>query len=123
MRSTRSWRCAPCTPHSGSTRPTPRRADVLIECSRCHAVFSLQDGIAAAGARFKVQCGRCLEVFETVAAPRTHPPPPPDAAQAEPALAAAAPSDPAPPLVEVASATPELVPAAGRPSTLPLERW
>src|SRR5882724_7025242 len=83
MRSTRSWRCAPCTPHSGSTRPIPRRADVLIECSRCHAVFSLQDGIAAAGARFKVQCGRCLEVFETVAAPRTHPPPPPDAAQAE----------------------------------------
>src|SRR6266478_3392575 len=27
MRSTRSWRCAPCTPHSGSTRPIPRRAE------------------------------------------------------------------------------------------------
>ena len=95
---------------------------MLIECSRCHAVFSLQDGIAAAGARFKVQCGRCLEVFETVAAPRTHPPPPPDAAQAEPALAAAAPPDPVPPLVEVASATPDPVPA-GRPSTPRLELW
>jgi len=69
---------------------------VLIECSRCHALFSLQDGIAAAGARFKVQCGRCLEVFETVAAPRTHP---------------------AAPLVEVASATPAPVPAAGAPPT------
>ncbi|HEY4882643.1 MAG TPA: zinc-ribbon domain-containing protein [Myxococcales bacterium] len=95
---------------------------MLIECSRCHAVFSLQDGIAAAGARFKVQCGRCQEVFETVAAPRTHPPPPPDATPAEPALAATAPSEPAPPLVEVASATPELVPAAGRPSTPRFER-
>jgi FimV-like protein len=96
---------------------------VLIECSRCHAVFSLQDGIATAGARFKVQCGRCLEVFETVGAPRTHPPPPPDAAPAEPALAATAPSDPAPALVEVASVTPEMVPAAGRPSTSRLEGW
>jgi predicted Zn finger-like uncharacterized protein len=79
---------------------------VLIECSRCHAVFSLQDGIATAGARFKVQCGRCLEVFETVAAPRAHPPAPPDAAPAEPALATAAP-----------------VPAAGPPSTPRLELW
>jgi len=79
---------------------------VLIECSRCHAVFSLQDGIATAGARFKVQCGRCLEVFETVAAPRAHPPAPPDAAPAEPALATAAP-----------------LPAAGPPSTPRLELW
>jgi len=75
---------------------------VLIECSRCHALFSLQNGIAAAGARFKVQCGRCLEVFETVAAPRTHP---------------------AAPLVEVASTTPAPVPAAGAPSTPRLELW
>jgi len=75
---------------------------VLIECSRCHALFSLQDGIAAAGARFKVQCGRCLEVFETVAAPRTHP---------------------AAPLIEVASTTPAPVPAAGAPSTPRLELW
>jgi len=75
---------------------------VLIECSRCHALFSLQDGIATAGPRFKVQCGRCLEVFETVAAPRT---------------------DPATPLVEVASAAPAPVPAAGAPSTPRLELW
>jgi predicted Zn finger-like uncharacterized protein len=40
---------------------------VLIECSRCHAVFSAQDGIAAAGTRFSVQCGRCQAVFEVVA--------------------------------------------------------
>jgi FimV-like protein len=96
---------------------------VLIECSRCHAVFSLQDGIATAGARFKVQCGRCLQVFETVGAPRTHPPPPPDAAPAEPARAATAPSDPASPLVEVASVTPDPVPAAGPLSTPRLELW
>jgi predicted Zn finger-like uncharacterized protein len=95
---------------------------VLIECSRCHALFSLQDGIAAAGARFKVQCGRCLEVFETVAAPRIHPPPPQDADAVE-RLAATASSDPAPPLVEVASATPAPVPAAGPPSTPRLELW
>jgi predicted Zn finger-like uncharacterized protein len=95
---------------------------VLIECSRCHALFSLQDGIAAAGARFKVQCGRCLEVFETVAAPRIHPSPPQDADAVE-RLAATASSDPAPPLVEVASATPAPVPAAGPPSTPRLELW
>jgi len=95
---------------------------VLIECSRCHALFSLQDGIAAAGARFKVQCGRCLEVFETVAAPRIHPPPPQDADAVE-RLAATASSDPVPPLVEVASATPAPVPAAGPPSTPRLELW
>jgi predicted Zn finger-like uncharacterized protein len=97
---------------------------VLIECSRCQALFSLQDGIAAAGARFKVQCGRCLEVFETVAAPRIHPPPPQDADAVERALAAAASSDPAPPLVEVSSANPAPVPAAGPPSTpRRLELW
>jgi predicted Zn finger-like uncharacterized protein len=38
-----------------------------IECSRCHAVFSVQDGIAAAGTRFSVQCGRCQAVFDVVA--------------------------------------------------------
>ena len=96
---------------------------MLIECSRCQALFSLQDGIAAAGARFRVQCGRCLEVFETVAAPRIHPPPPQDADAVERALAAAVSSDPAPPLVEVASANPAPVPAAVPASTPRLELW
>jgi len=40
---------------------------VLIECSRCRAVFSVQDGIAAEGTRFSVQCGRCQAVFDAVA--------------------------------------------------------
>ncbi|TMA90791.1 MAG: hypothetical protein E6J65_07900 [Deltaproteobacteria bacterium] len=40
---------------------------MLIECSRCHAVFSVQDGIAAEGTRFSVQCGRCQSVFDVVA--------------------------------------------------------
>ena len=46
---------------------------MLIQCSRCHAVFSLQDGVAPAGARFKVECGRCRAVFEAIAAPRSAP--------------------------------------------------
>jgi len=95
---------------------------VLIECSRCHAVFSLQDGIASAGARFKVQCGRCLEVFETIGASRAHPPPPLEAAPAAPAPAATAPSDPALSPVEVASATPDPAPT-GRPSAARFELW
>ena len=84
---------------------------MLIECSRCHAVFSLQDGIVSAGARFKVQCGRCLEVFETIGASRTHPPPPPEAAPAEIAP------------VEVAQATLEPAAAAGRPSAARFDLW
>ena len=40
---------------------------MLIECSRCHAVFSVQDGTAAEGTRFSVQCGRCQAIFEVVA--------------------------------------------------------
>ena len=60
---------------------------MLIECTRCRAVFSLQDGVAPAGSRFKVQCGRCENVFEAVAAPAATSAAPP---------AAAAPPDPAP---------------------------
>jgi len=67
---------------------------LLIECSRCRAVFSLQDGIAAAGTRFKVQCGRCLAVFEAAgpprppAAPGTAPESPDDAPAPTPAATA-----------------------------------
>jgi predicted Zn finger-like uncharacterized protein len=43
---------------------------MLIRCQRCQAVFSLQDGVAASGASFKVECGRCLQVFEAVAPKR-----------------------------------------------------
>ena len=75
---------------------------MLIECSRCHAVFSLQDGIAAAGTRFKVECGRCLAVFETAASqrPSAAPPAPQSGAQGEAPPAA----DPAPPASQGAAA-------------------
>jgi len=42
---------------------------VLIRCQRCRALYSLSDGVAPAGARFKVECGRCLLVFEAAAPP------------------------------------------------------
>ena len=48
---------------------------MLIECSSCHAVFSLQDGVAPAGARFKARCGRCHAVFEAISAPKSGPAP------------------------------------------------
>lgn len=56
---------------------------MLIECTRCHAVFSLPDGVAPAGSRFKVQCGRCEALFEAMAAPAS-------------AQQSAAPAEPAP---------------------------
>ena len=40
---------------------------MLIRCQSCQALFSLQDGVAAAGVHFKVECGRCQSVFETTA--------------------------------------------------------
>ncbi len=42
---------------------------MLIRCRKCQALYTLQDGVAAAGAAFRVECGRCLEVFEA-AGPR-----------------------------------------------------
>ena len=46
---------------------------MLIRCQSCQALFSLQDGVAAAGVGFKVECGRCLTVFEANALPRIPP--------------------------------------------------
>ena len=43
---------------------------MLIRCHSCQALFSLQDGVAAAGVGFKVECGRCLNVFEANGAAR-----------------------------------------------------
>ena len=43
---------------------------MLIRCRKCQALFSLQDGIAQGGAAFRVECGRCLEIFDAVPAPR-----------------------------------------------------
>src|SRR5260370_19867352 len=43
---------------------------MLIRCQKCQAVFWLQDGVVASGARFKVECGRCLQVFEASAPTR-----------------------------------------------------
>jgi len=42
---------------------------MLIRCQRCQALFSLQDGVAGPAGSFKVECGRCLNVFETAAMP------------------------------------------------------
>lgn len=45
---------------------------MLIRCQNCRALFSLQDGAAASGVVFQVECGRCATVFEArpVAPPR-----------------------------------------------------
>ncbi len=51
---------------------------MLIECSQCHAVFSLQDSVAVAGMPFKVQCGRCLAVFQAPAQTPTRAEPAPE---------------------------------------------
>lgn len=40
---------------------------MLIRCNHCQAQFSLQDGAAAPGAKFKVRCGRCLSQFDAAA--------------------------------------------------------
>ena len=95
---------------------------MLIECSRCRAVFSLHESVAATGTRFKVQCGRCLAIFEAVATPRpSAPQPPPDDA----------PAQPPPPLVDppeamedvepepAPSLTPEPAPPAPAPKPSP----
>lgn len=38
---------------------------MLIRCARCHAVFSVQDGLARPVQRaFQVECGRCEAVFD-----------------------------------------------------------
>ena len=83
---------------------------MLIECSWCHAVFSLQapsrpqpatepgleEGVAAAGASFKVQCGRCLAVFAVPMTPaRAEPAPeqPTGTVVSEPPTASSAPQD------------------------------
>jgi hypothetical protein len=46
---------------------------MLIRCQSCQALFSLQDGVAARGTVFPVQCGRCLKVFEAEAPSKAPP--------------------------------------------------
>ena len=48
---------------------------MLIRCQQCQAVFSLQDGVAPAAGRFRVECGRCLQIFEAAAPEKTPRPP------------------------------------------------
>jgi predicted Zn finger-like uncharacterized protein len=60
---------------------------LLIECSQCHAIFSLQDSVAVGGTPLRVQCGRCLAVFTasptpTRAEPAPEQPPGPVLAEA-----------------------------------------
>ncbi len=56
---------------------------MLIRCQQCQAIFSLQDGVALGAGSFKVECGRCRNVFQATAPARTPPPlpatPPPRA--------------------------------------------
>ena len=85
---------------------------MLIECTRCHAVFSVQDGVAQPGATFPVQCGRCLAVFDAVAPERA-----PVAAAAAPATSppgvpAGAVEVPLPPVPDAVTALPDAVAAA-----------
>lgn len=40
---------------------------MLIRCAKCQALYTLQDGVAAAGTSFRVECGRCLSVFDAAA--------------------------------------------------------
>jgi tetratricopeptide (TPR) repeat protein len=120
---------------------------VLIECSRCHAVFSLQDGAASPGSSFQVQCGRCHAVFEAIAAPRAGAQPAQEAAPAapsagspseadapeeewspEPAEAVVEPDEPPdegvppPPVAALESVPAEAAPALGR-HTASRRRW
>ena len=56
---------------------------MLIRCQKCQALYTLQDGVAAAGTAFRVECGRCLEVFEAAGPRRAGPPTPsPDGVRA-----------------------------------------
>ncbi|HYZ90528.1 MAG TPA: MJ0042-type zinc finger domain-containing protein [Myxococcales bacterium] len=72
---------------------------MLVRCARCHAVYSVQDGLAGPVARtFAVECGRCLAVFDVHSSyapdgPRSPPPrristPPPPQRPAAVALTA-----------------------------------
>jgi len=77
-------------------------SDVLIRCSRCQAIFSVQDGLAGPVQRsFRVECGRCQAVFDAYSgqlpeahrtpAPRRIPTPVPFQRPVAVALPAAAP--------------------------------
>lgn len=48
---------------------------MLIRCQECGATFSLQDGVAIGAGRFKVECGRCLHLFEAATPEKTPQPP------------------------------------------------
>ena len=85
---------------------------MVIECSHCHAVFSLSEGaVAAAGAPFTVECGRCHAVFEVAAPQPAAASPVPDEPVA-PAVVVVEP--PLPPPAQTLSAEPE--PSAPRAS-------
>jgi cbb3-type cytochrome oxidase subunit 3 len=71
---------------------------MLIRCTRCHALFSLQDGLGGGQRTFQVECGRCLTVFEAQRAQLSEPParvarrtPTPPVQKAIPAALAVAP--------------------------------
>ncbi len=49
---------------------------MLIRCQQCQALFSLQDGVAGAAGTFKVECGRCHNLFDAAAPHKREPMPP-----------------------------------------------
>lgn len=70
---------------------------MLIRCTRCQALFSLQDGVTATGTAFQVVCGRCLLRF---AATPSAPPQKEPASKAHVAAVAAPPRPPDPGVLE-----------------------
>ena len=89
---------------------------MLIRCERCRALFSLQDGVATAGARIPVQCGRCLAVFEAAGFSKAPPPAPPEA------LAPPGPEPVAPTPTPALAVVPEPVAADLPPATEPRQQ-
>ena len=87
---------------------------MLIRCHSCQALFSLQDGVAAAGVGFKVECGRCLNVFEANALPRI----PPERANT-PTVQRPVPPDPGIPYPVPDPGVPYPVPDPGEPYPAP----
>ncbi|HYY51867.1 MAG TPA: tetratricopeptide repeat protein [Myxococcales bacterium] len=87
---------------------------MVIECSRCHAVFSLPEGVvAAAGAPFTAECGRCHAFFEVVAPQAAAAAPAPDPPLASASVAVASPELP---LAQAVSPEPAPPPAPSSPA-------
>lgn len=84
---------------------------MLIRCSRCKALYSVQDTVAPGGLAFAVECGRCRQVFQAEPSRRATSAPPvsapsPPLASAPPASPAETPTPPAKPALLLIRTTP-----------------